>query len=335
VRALLFTSSGEDYLQDSIIHGFKKLYGKDAIDYPAKHILYDDYKDLKNIRGNGFTLYGLLDSNLKPEDELNIEDAISKNKFDLIVFTSIYRQYELFYKYFELLKRIKAKVWVIDGEDTPVIFPYHKKDLKKFLFSPKPHRHFIYFKRELFSKTLNSIYLRIPVSLLKKFKLPKNIRPISFSIPQQKIIDRPRIKTKSFAQHIVDEEVATQINGSANTLLFNSENDYYKDMQSSKFGITMKRAGWDCLRHYEIAANGAVICFKDLDKKPDSCAPHGLIDCKNCISYSDYSDLKNKIEKLTDNTYEDLQNEGLKWANDNSTIARVKALIHNYYSSYE
>jgi len=38
----------------------------------------------------------------------------------------------------------------------------------------------------------------------------------------------------------------------------------------------MKRGGWDCLRHYEIAAAGAVPCVRQLEGKPSSCAPHGL-----------------------------------------------------------
>jgi hypothetical protein len=330
VKVLLFTSKEEDYLQDSVIHGFKKLFGKNVIDYPAKDILYNDYQDLNSIRGNGFTLYGLLDSNLKAGNEINIEKGISENKFELIVFTSIYRQYEIFYKYLHLLTKVNIPVWIMDGEDSPVLFPYLGKHLKNFFGAIKPHKHFRYFKRELLPETLNSIYLRFPVSKFGIISFPENIKPVSFSMPAEKIVTQPPIKTKLFAGHIVDDEVAIKVYGQAKKIIFNKEEDYYKDIQTSKFGITTKRAGWDCLRHYEIAANGTVICFKNLKDKPDSCAPHGLIDGKNCIFYSDYSDLKNKINNLTDDKYSELQLASLKWIKNNSTVSCISNLISNY-----
>jgi len=331
MKVLLFTSKEEDYLQDSIIHGFKQLIGKSAIDYPAKEMLYDDYDNLKNIRGRGFTLYGLLSSDLKPQEDLDVSKEIIANRFDLIIFSSIHRQYKLFYEYFSLLKKSRAVVWIMDGEDSPVVFPYLGKDLKRFLFSPRPHRHFIYFKRELSPQTVQSIYYRFPVNGVNKFLMPYNIKPISFSIPSEKIIESTTEKTKLFAQHIVDKEVAMELHGSENTTLFECEKDYYADIQKSKFGITTKRAGWDCLRHYEIAGNGAVICFKDLMTKPELCAPHGLVSGVNCISYSNYSGLQNQIESLSDFAYQNLQKEGLKWVKNNTTIECVKKLIDNYY----
>jgi hypothetical protein len=134
-----------------------------------------------------------------------------------------------------------------------------------------------------------------------------------------------------FASHIVDEEVAANVSENAHQNLFDSEEDYYQDIQASKFGITTRRAGWDCLRHYEIAANGTVICFKDLANKPASCAPHNLIDGKNCIAYTDYSNLINKISVLSGTDYENLQRESLNWVHNNSTILRVEGLVNKYY----
>ena len=36
------------------------------------------------------------------------------------------------------------------------------------------------------------------------------------------------------------------------------------------FAHTIKKGGWDCLRHYEIMANGCIPIFKDLDKCPSN-----------------------------------------------------------------
>ncbi len=330
MKVLLFTSKEEDYLQDSLIHGFKQLIGKEAIDFPEKKILYTDFTNLKIIHGSGFTLYGLLNCHLKAEKNFDVEKSIVENEFDLIVFTSIYRQYDLFYKYFKALKKSQKIIWIIDGEDTPVIFPYMKKHLKQFFFSAKPHNNFLYFKRELLPQTINSIYFGLPVSLISNFPLPKLIKRISFSIPQEKIINYQPVKNKLFVQDVVDEEVAKQLYGQKNRSLFNSEKDYYNDIQISKFGITTKRAGWDCLRHYEIAANGAVICFKDLDKKPDSCAPHGLIPNYNCISYSDCTELLKIVNNISNEIYLNLLQRSFNWIRAQTTIQRIKNLLSEF-----
>lgn len=46
------------------------------------------------------------------------------------------------------------------------------------------------------------------------------------------------------------------------------EREYYADMERSLFGLTWKKAGWDCLRHLELLAAGTVPLFTDVDKAP-------------------------------------------------------------------
>ena len=46
------------------------------------------------------------------------------------------------------------------------------------------------------------------------------------------------------------------------------ERDYYVDMQRSFFGLTWKKAGWDCLRHLELLASGCLPLFTDIAKAP-------------------------------------------------------------------
>ena len=41
-RVLFITSPQEDYLQDSVLIGMRNLLGKDAVDLPRKHSLYED-----------------------------------------------------------------------------------------------------------------------------------------------------------------------------------------------------------------------------------------------------------------------------------------------------
>jgi hypothetical protein len=46
------------------------------------------------------------------------------------------------------------------------------------------------------------------------------------------------------------------------------ERDYYADMERSYFGLTWKKAGWDCLRHLELMAAGCVPLFTDIVGAP-------------------------------------------------------------------
>jgi hypothetical protein len=84
--------------------------------------------------------------------------------------------------------------------------------------------------------------------------------PIGFSIPESKIINYIPQKQKI---------LSNLIPGKLETYIYNSEEEYYNEYRISYFAITMKKGGWDCMRHYEILANGCVPYFIDLDKCPE------------------------------------------------------------------
>lgn len=86
-----------------------------------------------------------------------------------------------------------------------------------------------------------------------------SVYPIGFSIHESKIVSNIPIKTKLLA--FIEP-------GNPLTYIYTNEKDYYKDYQDSFFALTTKKAGWDCLRHYEILANGCIPLFIDLDKCP-------------------------------------------------------------------
>ncbi len=324
-KILVITSNVDDYLSIGLLHGLKSLLTPDqVVDFPKYESLYKDGHS-SSLYGKGFTIFGLLSDTLV--DRWNIYDRVVKKEFSLIIFADIHRS---FGTYLQLLPYLENENTIIlDGADTPQPYPYAGKYWRylPYWFLPKAHTKFRYFKREWTSETIRNIWYQIPPRWLCKYiSSPKNILPISFSIPEEKIIKNSPIKTKLFPKHIVDQEVASQIEGSVTSYAFESEADYYQDLQTSKFGITTKRAGWDCLRHYEIAANGCVPCFRDLDKKPDTCAPHGL-DETNCIVYNSYTDLTNRIQSITDQEYNILQQNAILWAKANTTINRAKQLL--------
>jgi hypothetical protein len=326
-KVLFLTPNCEDYLSDSLLHGLRSLLKENLIDFPKQEIMYSNCPAsmMMQVRGKGFTLYsGLLED--IDVDRL-VRSKIQAGYFDLIVFSDIWRSYGLFVEFLPYLTY--QNTIIVDGADTPQPYPYAGKYWRylPYWFLPKAHTKFRYFKREWTSETIRNIWYQIPPRWLCKYiSPPKNILPISFSIPEEKIVNSLPTKTKLFPKHIVDQEVASQIQGSVTSYAFESESDYYQDIQASKFGITTKRAGWDCLRHYEIAANGCVPCFRDLDKKPNTCAPHGL-DETNCIIYNSYTDLMNKIQSITDQEYNVLQQNAMLWVKANTTINRAKQLL--------
>jgi hypothetical protein len=85
------------------------------------------------------------------------------------------------------------------------------------------------------------------------------IHPISFSIPKEKITTEKPIKTKM---------VSDLIPGLLSTYIYQNEKDYYQEYQQSLFATTTKKAGWDCMRHYEIIANQCLPYFPNIEECP-------------------------------------------------------------------
>jgi hypothetical protein len=323
---LFLTGDTDDYLSDSLFHGLRTLLGPQVVDFPKRVISYRSYPDVDGLYGRGFTLYGLLED--EPIERRLAMDRARQGDFDLIVFGDIWRYFGSFVELLPWLDR--SRVAFLDGADYPAPYPYGSSfwRVPQWWTLPRAHRRGTYFKRELTPATAQRRYVvPLPVAVTERLPFARSIRPTAFSIPEEKIVAKPPAKEKLFGSHIVDEEVAVGL-GAASSHVFEREADYYRDLQVSRFGITTKRAGWDCLRHYEIAANGAVPCFRDLDRKPPRCAPHGLRDGVNSLNYKDADDLMRRVESIGDDEYERLQAGALEWARANSTRQRAVELLN-------
>jgi hypothetical protein len=86
-----------------------------------------------------------------------------------------------------------------------------------------------------------------------------NLLPITFAIPTDKLAQPNKNKI---------QEYATCIPGQPETYIFKDEKPYYEDYQKSFYGVTMKKAGWDCMRHYEILGNYCMPYFIGLEDCP-------------------------------------------------------------------
>jgi hypothetical protein len=300
MKILFVTSGNEDFMADGLLHGLRSHYGSDCVDFPKAEHMYASFApaDGFSIHGWGFTLYTGMLEDIKIDRSL-IEKKIRKSFFDIVIFGNIWNQYGLFAQWSRYLD--PEKTIICDGADSPQVYPYAGLWWRRpsQWFATKAHKDFLYFKREWTEASQFNLWHRaLPKAFWKHLPKHPNLRQISFSIPEEKIVQEVPEKTKDFATHCVDPEVAERIPGCKTSYAFKNEAEYYADLQASRFAITTKRAGWDCMRHYEISANGCIPCFKDLDMKPDTCAPHGLVDGVNCISYKSFGVLSDKIQAL-------------------------------------
>jgi hypothetical protein len=218
----------------------------------------------------------------------------------------------------------------IDAFDKPPMYPYYPKWWRwpGNWFVPRAQTRGVYLKRELGPMTrFWRWYMLAPPPLAARAPLNPNVRPFAFSFPEDKIVREPPPKAKLLNAHIVDAEVAARVGAGGTGYRFDTEEAYYADLRSSRFGVTTKKGGWDCMRHYEIAANGAVPAFRELDRKPAECAPHGLVDGVNCVSYRDYDDMMRRLEAIGDEQYARLQQGALAWARASSTRRRAEELL--------
>lgn len=251
---VLFVSIGNqvDYQCDCLFHGLCSLSNIDVYilsDY--KYMFHGNDKDyLSKQYGMGFTITNRIPVVKKHKHSLEeASQYISQKYYDFIVYGSIWRCDSLLDIVLQYYK--KNSIAFIDGEDFDfgvriqrrvkglIKFPtfYSKWRDKAIMMANKG----LYFKREL--RDCDRCYFY----------------PISFAFPEENIVNS--ISEKHQLQ-------ATIIPGKLDTYIYKNEMDYYKDYQVSEFGITVKKAGWDCMRHYEILGNGCIPYFPHILDSP-------------------------------------------------------------------
>lgn len=232
MKILLLTKPDHgEYLSDMVLHGFRSI-GVEIVDYPRLWYMYHEdinrpgYDPVGKVSGNGFTVFGTLPSD-KDIDRADIEQKIRNLYFDFVIFARADFTYDLESLVLSTYKKEKI-IW-LDGHDVQNIF---SQRLTKG----------IYFKREM---TLHS----------------SGIHPISFAMPEEKIMLYDEEKTKNISDIVPGQTTL-------GTYKFTTEESYYREYAKSYFAVTMKKSGWDCMRHYEILANGCIPVFLDIQSCP-------------------------------------------------------------------
>jgi hypothetical protein len=274
-----------DYLNDLTFHGLHELFGENVIDStPIIHLYKETENSIdKRMYWGGFTSFHLIESKIDSRDRTNIEEKISDRYYEYIIYGNCRRSLD----YYDLVYQYypSNRIIMLDGNDDNNI---------DYMFANKH----VYFKREL------------NLSIQPPF-----IQPISFSIPSSKI-------TKNITPNKI-KDWGTVVPGDSKTYVFSKEDEqkYYDDYNTSYFGMTHKKAGWDCMRHYEILGNFCAPYFPDIK------------DCPNLTMTSWNKEIQLEINDLVENKFDEkkyyeLLFQMFDWLNQhNTTKNEAKKLL--------
>jgi hypothetical protein len=295
-----------DLLEISLLHGLRTILGDDCVDYPKKKIMYHDFSESPKdtLHGRGFSLL------TTPIPDVDDRDIFNQ-KFDVVLYGDGH-MYEEPPFHEDLNKLADGNTWIIDGHDlygnAPIKIIHNDEEVIGTQFTNC-------FKRELIENNDDSVF---PTG----FGIPEErIRPLDFKIKDQ-------LFQKTAPSNAIFEDV-NDMGGGFFHHKFTIESDYYNDLSRSWFGLTCKKGGWDCLRHYEIIAAGSLLLFRDYHEKSPLCSPQEL----PCYSYTSKVELYNLMSKLVvDNAptdfYLDMLDRQRKWLyNVGTTTARAKKII--------
>mgnify|MGYP001157368935 CR=1 FL=1 len=219
-----------DFLHDTLLIGLRNNFGNNVVDYPGAWYMYPKERK-KRINDSTEKIWGNLFTlyDSLQNYELIDRDDIKKKIEKNFFNLIIFGSSRGKNLFLEEAIKSKSKIIFIDTSDDGYI------DVSKINKG-------LYFKRELYSTE-------------------KNVYPIHFAIPKKKIVSSINLSPKNILSPLIP--------GKMETYIYKKENEYYEMYQNSLFSLTYKKNGWDCLRHYEILANGSIPLFIKLEDCPN------------------------------------------------------------------
>ncbi|WP_026952140.1 hypothetical protein [Algoriphagus mannitolivorans] len=121
--------------------------------------------------------------------------------------------------------------------------------------------------RAIFRKSKNKAYGIIDYffPIQTKELAGKRIFSLGYAYPDELFVENIPEKNTIWAEVIP---------GLTETYRFDQEDEYYRMYQKARFAFTWKKGGWDCLRHYEIIANGCLPVFRGIENCPKGTLEH-------------------------------------------------------------
>lgn len=288
-----------DFQEIIILRGLRSILGSLIIDYPRKKVLYGEFDESPLDELHG---RGFTLCTTPIEDINKRFDPAEITEKDIIIYgvTNAYGITD-----YHEFNKLTPHIYYIDGHDDWFI------------------RKTPCFKRELYEEHPN-VYgtgFGIPLDKIKPFSFKKN-----------------KVYQKTAPKFCFEQDTKFQFISGRPTYQFTTEEDYYKDMSESWFGLCCKKGGWDSLRMYEIIAAGALVLFKEYNKKPILCSPENF----PTISYSNNEELNFLFNNLVDlkngipsKEYIELLMEQRRWLMTHGTCeARAKKILNIILKEY-
>lgn len=301
MKIFLFNSGwGADYLADLVKCTLITNPNIEIYCNLIENHLFTDYPPDKHVYGKGFTTFKKLNPEFKSKVKLvydvDFEELFSQKYFDKIIYTSIRRRSQLaqfrnpdcIADYFDLVSKYynKEEIFAFDGEDETYLVD-----------SVVPY--VTYFKRELLEKDIDKA------------------NSISFTFPSYH--QTPNKIEKEYLLAPCDPRFGASYK-------YENEEDYYLQYSKALFGFTKKKAGWDCMRHYEILACNCVPYFPNIENKPSTTMKTYPVDLQIRANQ-----LFEKMSLFTDSfnilEWEKINNEFQTWFQQNSKSVIYENLL--------
>jgi hypothetical protein len=110
-----------------------------------------------------------------------------------------------------------------------------------------------------------------------------NYLPLPYAIPDEYVVAEIPTKTNECVDMMVSKKGQNRFGPG-------EEDAYLQTYKDTCYAITKKRGGWDCLRHYEILASGAIPEFENLEE----CPKNTMISFPKSLLKEAYADLASR-----------------------------------------
>jgi hypothetical protein len=235
MKILVMGNSGTDYLSDCLLHGLYMTDGIEIYNFPKNDLMYKDTFESGKRKLSDVYGNGFTIYGTLPKFNHYEKEQIAELITNHVFDYIVFTHNSMDYPCAGLIKKHydPKEIVMLDGKDGTEI----KGEYLKYC---------TYFKRE---------------NIVRK----SNIHTISFAFPEEKIqTSLPKIRKDSL--------VKPNTSGKKNSYKYVVEQEYYDDYRQSLFGLTTKKAGWDCMRHYEIMACRCIPYWRDMNQCPKTIA---------------------------------------------------------------
>jgi len=260
-----FPERGE-YLADMIYHGLSETNHEVHCTHHGRYMLKENVQLARQTHGLGFSIRAKMDESLPVKTPEEISDNIACKYYDTVIYGCAYSKGTSTKAYLIHLDEVKQKygkndIHFVDGCDRQGDYcaPYYD---------------------------VGTVWKREIVGTVKA-------NPIGYAIPRSMVLDVIPEKTQSLPKFPAPLENS----GGSTHYTYRNETQYHEQIAKSRYAITCKKAGWDCMRHYEIIANRTLPTFTNIEK----CPPRTMVDFPKDMCYEinhgtyDYDEMNERM----------------------------------------